>query len=55
MREIKVTELRVGMTILENGGRSKTPVKSLTPCTQRRKVHVNKKDCYDYIGSVTVA
>lgn len=55
MREIKVTELRIGMTIVEGNGRHKVPVKTLTPCTQPRKVHVNEKDCYDYIGSVTVA
>lgn len=55
MQEIKVTELRIGMTILENGGRSKTPVKTLTPCTQPRKVHVNGKYCYDFTGNVTIA
>lgn len=49
-----VTELRVGMTIIESSGH-KTEVKSLSPCTQPRKVHVNNKDCYDYAGIVNVA
>ncbi len=51
---IQVTELRVGMTIVERTG-SKTKVETLSPCSQRRKVHVNEKDCYDFVGMVNVA
>lgn len=51
---MKVTELRVGMTIVELSGK-KTPVKTLSPCTQPRKIHVNNTDCYDYTGHVRVA
>lgn len=51
---MKVTELRVGMTIVESTGK-KTPVKTLSPCTQPRKVHVNTTQCYDYCGYVNVA
>lgn len=51
---MKVTDLRVGMTIVESSGK-KTEVKTLSPCTQPRKVHVNEKDCYDWCGYVNVA
>lgn len=50
---ISVTELRVGMTIIETSGR-RTEVKKLSPCTQRRKVHVNEKDCYDFCGKINI-
>jgi hypothetical protein len=51
---MKVTELRIGMTIVESN-HTRTLVRSLTPCTQPRKVHVNDRDCYDYCAYVTVA
>lgn len=51
---MKVTDLRVGMTIIERSGK-KTVVEKLSPCTQPRKVHVNENQCYDYSGYVTVA
>jgi len=49
---IKVVKMRLGMTICE--GRRRIPIKKLSPCTQRNKVHVNDKMCYDYVGYVTV-
>lgn len=51
--EINVTELRRGMVIVEN--RRTIPVKSITGCTQRGKVHVNDTLCYDLCGKVTIA
>ena len=50
-REIDVTNLRIGMVIAEGKG---IKVKTLTPCTQRDKVHVNDTMCYDYAGKVSV-
>lgn len=49
---IAVTELRRGMVIVED--RRRYPVVKLEPCTQRRKVHVNEKWCYDFAGFVNV-
>jgi hypothetical protein len=49
--EIPVTDLRIGMVIAEGSG---VKVRTLTPCTQRDRVHVNDSMCYEYSGKVHV-
>lgn len=48
---IPVTELRVGMKL---AGKHPVTVRTIDPCTQRGKVHVNRSLCYDLCGTVEV-
>ena len=51
-REITVTGLTVGDTIVD--GKAGILVKTITPCTQPRKIHVNTSLCYDTIGTIEI-
>ena len=50
--EISVTGLTVGDTIVD--GKAGILVKSITPCTQHGKIHVNTSLCYDNISTVEI-
>ena len=51
-REITVTGLTVGDVIVD--GKAGILVKTITPCTQRGKIHVNTSLCYDNISTVEI-
>ena len=51
-REIQVTALTVGDTIAD--GKSSIYVKTITPCTQYGKIHVNSSLCYDNISTIEI-
>ena len=51
-KEISVTGLTVGDVIAD--GKSGILVKSITPCTQYGKIHVNTSLCYDNISTIEI-
>jgi hypothetical protein len=53
-REIPVTELRIGTTIMN--GRHPITVQTITLCTRdHANIHVNNTDCYCTLSRVKVA
>ena len=51
-KEISVTGLTVGDTIVD--GKDGILVKSITPCTQYGKIHVNSSLCYDNVSTIEI-
>lgn len=50
---IPVSELHIGDAIPFGKNKAKL-VRTITPCTQRGKIHVNGGDCYDLCGTVDI-
>ena len=51
-REISVTGLAIGDIIID--GKTGILVKTITPCTQYGKLHVNETLCYDNISTIEI-